>query len=340
MNTIQIVLATRPKNQLLPDNFRFLRTALPELEEGEVLLKPLYISVDPYLRGRMDSTTSRMPPFKIDEPITSTVIAIVEESKSKKLKKDDHVIGMLPWATLSVAKDNKLCKIQTRNIPESYYLGILGMPGLTAYFGLTEICKPQPGETTVVSAAAGAVGIIVGQMARIVGSRVVGITGSAEKAQRLKSEFGYDEVINYKTVKDISVAIQEACPNGVDCYFDNVGGEISDAVMKHINYNSRIAICGQIALYNEMKLANSIRILPQILMNSALIQGFMVQNYKKHFPGALLQIDDWLKEGKLKYAETIIEGFEQLPEAFIKLFKGENFGKMIVKTEMINYKLK
>lgn len=331
MDTKQIVLASRPHGMPATDNFAIQEAILPELQDGEVLVKSIYISVDPYMRGRMKDRKSYIDPFVVDQPITGNVIARVEESKSPRLQPGDKVVGMLPWATYSIAQADTLRKIPPTNIPDSYYLGIIGMPGLTAYFGLIFICEPQPGETVVVSGAAGAVGLVVGQIAKIIGCRVVGITGSDEKVQMLKGQFGFDEAINYKTAVDLSGEISRACPAGVDCYFDNVGGDITDIVMQYINTNARIAVCGQIATYNEMHLSTGLRLLPYILEKSALMQGFIVSDYKEYFPKALNQLMSWVEAGKLKYTETILDGFEQLPEAFIGLFTGKNTGKMMVR---------
>ena len=324
MKTNQIILASKPTGMPTINNFRFEEVTLPPIQKGEVLLKPLYFSVDPYLRHTMDKTGI---------PMTSIAIARVEESHdANKFKKGDTVIGMLPWATHAVKEEDKLRKIETTDVPVSYYLGVLGMPGLTAYFGMTDICRPKPKETVVISGAAGAVGIVAGQIARIMGARVIGITGSDEKADLITHRFGYDEAINYKNVSNLDEAISKVCPNGIDCYFDNVGGDVSDTVIKHINFDARIAICGQIALYNEINLSTGIRILPQILTKSATVQGFMVNNYNQRFPEGLMQLSKWIREGRLKYTETVIDGFKHLPEAFIALFEGKNTGKMIVKT--------
>lgn len=332
MDAKQIVLASRPKGVPTPNDFAYQDVILPALQDGEVLIKPIYISVDPYMRGRMNDKKSYIAPFQVDQPITGNLVAMVEESKSPAFQPGDKVIGLLPWATYSIAQADTLQKIPaTPHIPDSYYLGVVGMPGLTAYFGLIFICEPQPGETVVISGAAGAVGLVVGQIAKIIGCRVVGITGSDEKAQLLKGKFGFDETINYKATTDLSAAIQKACPNGIDCYFDNVGGDITDAVIQHINFNARIAICGQIALYNEMNLSTGLRFLPYILTKSALIRGFIVSNYKEYFPKALTQLMNWVEEGKIKYTETVINGFDRLPEAFIGLFNGTNTGKMVVR---------
>lgn len=331
MDTKQIVLASRPEGMPTLANFAYQEVILPPLREGEVLVKSVYISVDPYMRGRMNNKKSYIAPFQVDQPITGNVIAMVEESKSPVLQKGDKVIGMLPWATYAIADVDTLRKIPPTNIPDSYYIGIIGMPGLTAYFGLIFICEPQPGETVVVSGAAGAVGLVVGQIAKIIGCHVVGITGSDEKVQLLKGQFGFDEAINYRATGNLSQAITQACPRGIDCYFDNVGGDITDAVIQHINMNARIAVCGQIALYNEVNLTTGLRFLPYILANSALMRGFLVSNYKEYFPKALNQLMSWVQEGKLKYTETVIDGFDQLPEAFIGLFTGKNTGKMMVR---------
>ena len=331
MDTKQIVLASRPKGMPTLDNFAYQETILPPLRSGEVLLQSIYISVDPYMRGRMSGKKSYIDPFQVDQPITGNVIATVKESQSPALQPGDKVVGLLPWATYSIAEAGAVRKIPAGDIPDSYYIGILGMPGLTAYFGLVFICEPQPGETVVVSGAAGAVGLVAGQIAKIIGCRVVGITGSDEKAQMLKGKFGFDETINYKTTADLTQAIGQVCPDGVDCYFDNVGGDITDAVFQHLNTNARIAVCGQIALYNEMNLSTGLRLLPYILAKSASIRGFLVSDYKEYFPKALTQLMDWVKTGKLKYTETVLDGFEQLPEAFIGLFTGRNTGKMMVR---------
>ncbi|MBK0403641.1 NADP-dependent oxidoreductase [Adhaeribacter sp. BT258] len=331
MEATQIVLASRPKGTPTKDNFRFENIALPALKEGEVLLEPVYASVDPYMRGRMSDAKSYVPPFQVNAPMEGGAVAKVLESKSELLRAGDMVLGALPWATKSIASAEKLQKIDASLAPSSYYLGILGMPGLTAYFGLLDIGKPKAGETVVVSGAAGAVGLVVGQLAKIQGCRVVGLAGSEEKVALLKAEFGYDEVINYKTTKDLDTALKAACPSGVDVYFDNVGGEITDAVIRNINFHARIVLCGQIALYNETAPSSGPRFLPMILTRSALIQGFIVSNYSERFPEGIQQLVKWVKEGKLHYQETILEGFDRLPEAFLGLFSGENKGKMLVK---------
>jgi len=333
VTTKQIVLASRPNGMPTLANFRFVDYELPDLQAGKVHLKGLYYSVDPYMRGRMSDSKSYVPPFQLGRPIEGSVIARVIESKMDSFTKDDLVVGMLPWSREFIAEGKGLQKIDLSDKHVSYHLGILGMTGLTAYFGLLDIGKPKSAETVVVSGAAGAVGMVVGQIAKIQGCHVIGIAGSDEKIKFLKEEFGFDGAINYKHTADIKAAIAELCPNGVDIYYDNVGGEISDAVIANINKGARIIICGQISSYNDTKAPVGPRPQSVLLTKSALMQGFIVGNYASRFPEGVLQLSEWLKAGKLNYRETIIKGFERLPEAFISLFAGENTGKMLVEIE-------
>jgi len=224
-----------------------------------------------------------------------------------------------------------LLKVDASKAPLSTYLGVLGMTGLTAYLGLTEIGKPKKGETIVVSGAAGAVGSIVGQIAKLFGCKVIGIAGTDEKVTMLKSSLGFDATINYNTTKNMAEAIKEAAPNGVDIYFDNVGGPISDAVLFNINQFARIIICGAISVYNNSELPKSVSVQPFLVRNSALMQGFIVFNYAEKYPEAIKQLSQWLAEGKLTYTETIVSGFDNIPQAFLNLFEGKNSGKMLVK---------
>lgn len=330
MKTRQIVLASRPKGYPSLDNFRIEKITLPNLQEDEVLVQGLYYSVDPYMRGRMNDAKSYISTFQLDEPISGGVVAKVIKSKAAQFKADDLVLGRLPWHEHTIVPAKGLQKIDSRLYPFSYYLGVLGMPGLTAYFGLLDICKPKGGQTVVVSGAAGSVGVVVGQIASIQECRVVGIAGSDEKTNRLITEYRFDEAINYKTTTDLKSSLARSCPYGVDIYFDNVGGEISDAVFSQLNFQSRVAVCGQISLYNVSEILTGPRIEPTILASSAMMQGFMVSNYQSRFGEGFQQLGRWIKEGKLKSPETIMKGFEQLPRAFIGLFKGENMGKMVV----------
>jgi NADPH:quinone reductase len=330
MTTKQIVLASRPKGKPVVENFETKSIELPEIKEGEILLQPLFYSVDPYMRGRMNDAKSYTAPFEIGKPITGGGVAKVIKSNIDTFKTDDIVAGNLPWQQQCITTEKGLQKIDTAIAPASYYLGILGMPGLTAYFGLMHIGKPIAGETVVVSGAAGAVGIVVGQIAKLQGCRVIGIAGSDEKIKLLKEAFGFDEGINYKTVADINKAIAGACPKGVDIYYDNVGGEISDGVISNINFNARIVLCGQIALYNGTETPMGPRLQPMLLTRSVLMQGFIIGNYQSQFSEGIRHLAMWVQQGKLKYKETIVKGFDKLPAALLGLFSGDNIGKMIV----------
>ncbi|MEH6778692.1 NADP-dependent oxidoreductase [Maribacter arcticus] len=301
------------------------------ISEGEILLKSTYISVDPYLRGRMSEAKSYIPPFEIGQPMSSGVVAEVIASKNDNYKKGNFVAGILPWKTQQISNGEGLQKVDKEKAPLSAYLGILGMTGLTAFLGLHEIGKPKKGETLVVSGAAGAVGSVVGQIGKILGLYVIGIAGSDEKVNMLTSELGFDHGINYKTTKDMKSAIQKAAPNGVDIYFDNVGGPISDAVLFSINRFARMVICGAISVYNNTELPTGLSVQPFLVKNSALMQGFIVSNYADKFPEAMKHLATWLGEGKLTYKETIVEGFENTPQAFLDMMAGKNKGKMIVK---------
>lgn len=330
----QIILKSLPKGMVSESNFELQHYALPiEINDGEVLLKSLYISVDPYMRGRMSTVKSYIVGFEPGKPIDGGIIAEVIESKYSGLQAGDIVLGNLPWRKKQISAGNVLTKFQKEEVPLSYYLGVLGMPGLTAYFGLIHIGEPKTGETVVVSGAAGAVGSVVGQIAKINGCHVVGIAGSQRKVDYLKNELGFDEVINYKQTYNMTEAIEKACPQGVDVYFDNVGGEISDAVMLHINRFARIVLCGQISMYNAKETPVGPRLQGLMVKNSVLMKGFIVRDYAEHFPEGIKQLAEWITQGKLRYRETILKGFDKLPEAFIGLFTGKNMGKMLVEIE-------
>ncbi|MDN5285810.1 MAG: alcohol dehydrogenase [Mucilaginibacter sp.] len=324
-----ITLNSRPVGMPHISDFKFVKEPMPGNGTGEVLLKTLYVSVDPYLRGKMSGT--KTPRFELNKPISSKIIAEVMESNHEKFSKGDFVSGYLDWKEYLVSDGTGLTKIDSSTAPLSTYLGILGITGLSAYFALLEIGKPKPGETLVVSGAAGAVGSIVGQIGKIMGCRVIGIVGRDEKMELLKTKFGFDGAINYKTNPDIKAAIAEACPNGVDIYFDNVGGEISDAVIANINKYGRIPVCGTISNYNDTEEQTVPSLLPLVVYKFLLIQGFLIADFAEKFPQGIAQLAAWLKEGKIAYSETIVEGFNNLPEAFIGLFEGKNEGKMIVK---------
>jgi NADPH-dependent curcumin reductase CurA len=331
MKNKQIKLVSRPAGMPTPDNFAIVDAEVPQPKDGEVLVRTRYLSVDPYMRGRMSDRKSYVPPFAVNEVLNGGAVGEVIESRSDALKSGDIVTGQLPWQLYSVARAGGLRRIDPNLAPVTTALGVLGIPGLTAYFGLLDIGKPQEGETVVVSGAAGAVGMTVCQIAKIKGCRVVGIAGSDEKNEYLEHELWVDRAINYKTAVDMKQALKEACPNGVDIYFDNVGGSVSDAVLPLINKGARIALCGQISLYNLEQPDVGPRPQPFLLVNRALMQGFIIIDYAARFAEGVTQLGQWLREGKMKYAENIVDGFENTPQAFLGLFSGENLGKQLVK---------
>lgn len=330
MNKV-IILNKRPMGKPKLDDFKTINGETPIPLEGQILLKTIYVSVDPYLRGRMNDSKSYVPSFELNKPIQSGIIAEVVISKHPLFKTGDYLSGNLDWKEFQISNGQGLHKVDENEAKLSAYLGILGMTGLTAYLGLTEIGLPKEDETLVISGAAGAVGTIVGQVGKLLGCKVIGITGSDEKVALLTSKFKFDYAINYKTTPDLKEAIKNASPNGVDIYFDNVGGEISDAVLANINKFARLPVCGAISLYNNTEVAIGPRLQPIILTKSATMRGFIVGDFSEKFSTAIKQLTIWLKENNITFSETIVEGFDNIPQAFIDLFEGKNEGKMIVK---------
>ena len=326
----EIRLASRPVGLPKEENFQFVDTEVPSLDNGQVLLRTVFISVDPYLRGRMRPGKSYIPPFEVGQVIESGVVGEVVESRFPGLKPGDIVSGQLGWRLFNVADGAHLMRT-VPGVSPSTALGVLGMPGLTAYFGFLDIGKPKEGETVVVSGAAGAVGMTVCQIAKIKGCRVVGIAGSDEKNKYLRDEIGVDATINYKSEANVFAALQTACPKGVDVYFENVGGPIADAVIPLINDRARIVVCGLISIYNDDKPEMGLKPQPFLLVHSALMQGFIITQYYPRFAEGISQLTDWFTSGKLKHTETVVEGFENTPKAFIGLFTGDNLGKQIVR---------
>ncbi|REJ09445.1 NADP-dependent oxidoreductase [Halobacillus trueperi] len=325
----EIQLVKRPEAAPTHEHIKMVETEQPVPLQGEVLVKLLYVSVDPYMRGRMSAAKSYIAPFQLNEPMEGGIVGEVVESNADTLQEGDIVTGMLPWKEYASAPADTLRKIDPSLGPVTTSLGILGMPGLTAYFGLMDIGQPKEGETLVVSGAAGAVGSAVVQIGKISGCHVVGIAGSDEKLAYLKNELGVDEVINYKT-ESVPDRLEETCSNGIDIYFDNVGGDISDAVYPLLNKFARIAQCGAIASYNVPN-DQGPRMQMHLIKSSALIKGFTVGDYQDRFTEGFSHLAQWLQEGRLKYEETITEGFENIPDAFFGLFEGANLGKQLVK---------
>jgi NADPH-dependent curcumin reductase CurA len=329
MQNKEIRLASRPVGMPTLDNFNTVDADVPQPKDGEVLVRTLYISVDPYLRGRMREGRSYIAPFDVGQVIESGVVGEVVESRAPKFQAGDIVTGMFGWRLYNVANGDHLLKVPD-GPPVSSALGVLGMPGLTAYFGLLDIGQPKEGETVVVSGAAGAVGTTVCQIARLKGCRAVGIAGHDEKNRFLREDLGVDATVNYHD-GDLRQSLKEACPKGIDVFFDNVGGEISDAALQLLNHGARVVLCGQISMYNFTEPDIGLRAQPFLLIHSAMMKGFIITDYYARFAEGFKQLGQWFAEGKLTQAETVVEGFENTPRAFIGLFRGENLGKQIVK---------
>ena len=330
MQNKEIRLASRPAGVPTLENFQFEEIEVPQPSDDEVLVRLRYISVDPYLRGRMREGSSYIAPFEVGQVIKSAAVGDVIESRSANFQPGDVVTGMFGWRLYDVAKAETLMKV-VPGVSPTAALGVLGGTGLTAYFGLLDIGQPKEGETVVVSGAAGAVGMTVCQIAKLKGCRVVGTAGSDDKNEYLRRELGVDATINYKTTENMFAALKEACPNGIDIYFDNVGGEVTDAVMPLINDFARIVVCGQISMYNSDKPNVGPRPQPFLLIHKATMRGFIITQYMNRFAEGIAQLAQWFMSGKLKHAETITEGFDKTPQAFIGLFSGENLGKQVVK---------
>jgi len=327
----QIVLAARPVGFPQKTDFRLVESSLPTLAAGQFLVRSIYLSVDPYMRGRMNDRKSYADPVGIDEVMVGGVVGEVVESQHEKFSVGKLVVGMFGWQEYAVSDGTEVRIVNTGSAPISTALGVLGMPGLTGYCGFLDICKPQAGETVVVSGAAGAVGSLVGQIAKIKGCRVVGIAGTDAKVAHLVDDLGFDVALNYKSTDDYYGKLKELCPDGIDCYFDNVGGPISDAVFAHINRFARIAICGQISQYNAEKLEQGPRLLWKLIEKQAKVEGFLVFQYIGQFREAMQQLGEWVQSGKLKYRERIVDGLENAPRAFLEMLQGENIGKQLVK---------
>ncbi|MFB9860483.1 NADP-dependent oxidoreductase [Salinicoccus siamensis] len=330
MKNEQFVLANRPKGTPDDNTFRLEEISKKDPSANEVMIKPLYISVDPYMRGRMSDAESYIAPFEVDQPLHGHVVGEVLASKADGFAEGDYVVGIMPWQRYITITTDNIQKVQDANVPLHLYLSTLGMTGQTAYHGLLKIGQPQSGETVVVSAASGAVGSVVGQIAKIKGAKVVGIAGGTEKVTYLKDTLGFDAAVDYKS-DDFEKSLEEAVPNGVDVYFENVGGKISDAVFKHLNTFSRIPVCGTISNYNDVEQDIGPRIQPILIKNQALMQGFVVANYSDDFQEAGQTLAEWVKDGKIHTEVSVEEGFENLPKAFNNLFEGKNLGKQVVK---------
>ena len=326
----QVTLASRPSGFPKVSDFHLAESPLLWPARGQVLVQTIYLSVDPYMRGRMGNAESYVRPLAIGELMPGGGVGRVLESADPNFAIGGIVQGMLGWQDYAVLEGGDLRAVDERSAPIQTALGVLGMPGLTAYFGLLDVCQPKPGETLVVSGAAGAVGMLVGQIARILGCRVVGVAGSDSKVSFLVNELGFDAGFNYKTAPDCHAKLAQLCPAGIDLYFDNVGGAISDAVLRLINVKARIAICGQISQYYLDKPESGPRWFGQLVVKRARAQGFLVSDYAPRFPEGLQALEQWLRQGKLKYRNDVTQGLENAPQAFIGMLQGRNLGKQLV----------
>ncbi|HTT38096.1 MAG TPA: NADP-dependent oxidoreductase [Burkholderiales bacterium] len=326
---VQILLASRPTGWVEESNFSIVERPIPEPGPGELLVRNHWLSLDPYMRGRMNEGKSYAAPVEIGQVMVGGAVGEVVESANPRFKQGEFVVGPLGWQLYSLSTGDGLMKVDSKLIPLSCYLGVAGMPGATAWVGLLEHCQPKAGETVVVSAASGAVGSVVGQLAKLQGCRAVGIAGGSAKCDFVVKQLGFDAAVDYKT-GDLNENLRAATPEGIDCYFENVGGEVLDAVLRRLNPFSRIALCGLIAEYNLPEPLGA-KMIRSLLVNRAKLQGFIVSDRQDLYMRAVTQLARWVAQGKIKYHETVAEGLRSAPAAFIGMLKGKNLGKQLVK---------
>jgi NADPH-dependent curcumin reductase CurA len=327
----QITLAARPEGFPKESDFSLVESDVPPAGPGEVLVRIQWLSLDPYMRGRMSTARSYAKPTELGEPMTAQAVGDVVESNDPRFAPGESVVGQLGWQEFAVARGGALRKLDPALAPPQTALHVLGGTGLTAYFGLFDVGAPKPGDAVVVSAASGAVGQVVGQLAKIAGcGPVVGLAGSPEKVADLTSSYGYDVGIDYKR-DDVNAALKEACPDGIDVYFDNVGGSLSETIFRRLALGARIPICGQVSQYNLTEPELAPRNLGFLIVFRARMEGFLINDYAHRFPEGLRRLARWLAEGKLTYREDVTEGLENAPAAFIGMLRGENRGKTLVK---------
>jgi len=325
----QVLLANRPTGWVKESDFRIVETPIPVAGDGQVLIRNQYLSLDPYMRGRMNDARSYAAKVELGEVMTGETVGEVIESRNAKFAKGEAVAGRVGWQQYAVSDGGNLRKIDPKAAPLSAHLGVVGMPGVTAYIGLLDIGQPKAGETVVVSAASGAVGSVVGQIAKLRQARVVGIAGGKEKCDYAVKALGFDACIDHRG-PDLAAALADATPKGIDVYFENVGGAILDAVLLRANPFARIALCGMVSQYNAVERYGVQNLMMAVGMRIRL-QGFIVSDHVARWPEALAALAQWVREGKIKYRETVTEGLENAPRAFIGMLRGENFGKQLVK---------
>jgi NADPH-dependent curcumin reductase CurA len=330
----RIVLARRPQGAPVPEDFRLETHPVPNAGAGEVLLRTRYLSLDPYMRGRMNEGPSYAPPVALGAVMTGQTVSVVESSDVPGFKVGQLVVANVGWQDYGVSNGRDLVKIEASSPHPSYALGVLGMPGLTAYVGLLDIGQPRPGETVVVAAATGAVGSVVGQIAKIKGCRVVGIAGGPQKCAYAREEFGFDECLDHRA-PDLPQHLAAACPKGIDVYFENVGGAVLAAVLPLLNVGARMPLCGLIGWYNLEKLPAGVDRTPQLLLTvlrqRVKIQGFIIFDHFRRMAAFQEDMHGWVRDGRVKYREEVIEGLENAPRGLIGLLQGENFGKLVVR---------
>ncbi|MBV9495394.1 MAG: NADP-dependent oxidoreductase [Acidobacteria bacterium] len=325
----QILLKSRPEGAPNANHFELVQRDLPTIIGGQMLRRTLWLSVDPYMRARMSTAKSYLPPANVGEPMPGGTVSQVVASNDPSFAAGDIVLGYDGWQEYAVGDGKGLRKIDPSKAPLSWHLGILGMPGLTAYVGLLDIGQPKAGETVVISSAAGAVGSIAGQIAKLHGCRVIGIAGTVDKCAYVMGDLGFDDCINYRE-EDLDSALKKACPKGIDVYFDNVGGAVLDAVLKRINTHARIPLVGLIAEYNDEKPRPGPNLNP-ILTNRATMRGMIIIDHWDRYPPFLRDMAQWIAADQIHYREDVVEGLENAPRAFLGLFEGDNFGKRVVK---------
>jgi NADPH-dependent curcumin reductase CurA len=324
----EIRLVARPKGFPGEELFEVAEAAIPDPADGQILIRNAYFSVDPYMRGRMNDVRSYVAPFTLGEAMTGGAVGRVAASRNEKLAEGDWVLHQLGWREWALSDGAGVRKIDASHAPVSTALGVLGMPGFTAYYGLFHIGEPQPGDTVFVSGAAGAVGSAVGQMAKIAGCRVIGSAGSPEKIAWIR-ELGCDGAFDYHDVP-VSSALRELAPDGIDVYFDNVGGDHLEAAIGAMRNHGRIVACGSISRYNDVEPSPGPRNMFMVVTKRLRMQGYIISDHYEHFPAFVEKATEWVREGRLAYRETVIEGIENAPKAFVGLLRGENLGKMLV----------
>ncbi|SDH77424.1 NADP-dependent oxidoreductase [Pseudomonas panipatensis] len=326
----QFLLAKRPLGAIDPDTFSYVETPLGEPGPGQILVRNLYLSLDPAMRGWMNDAKSYIAPVGLGEVMRALGVGEVIASQNPAFAVGDHVNGALGVQDYFLGEPKGFYKVDAKRAPLPLYLSALGMTGMTAYFGLLDVGQPKAGDTVVVSAAAGAVGSVVGQVAKIKGCRVIGIAGGAEKCRYLIDELGFDGAIDYKH-EDVAAGLKRECPKGVDVFFDNVGGDILDAVLARLAAKARVVICGAISQYNNKQAVKGPANYLSLLVNRARMEGMVVMDYANRFPEGLKDMATWLAEGKLKSKEDVVDGLQHFPQTLLKLFSGENFGKLVLK---------